>query len=44
MAGNGLALGAEADFEALDCLPSLNLIRSTKFHSSTVPAFLPDAC
>jgi hypothetical protein len=41
---NGLALGEEADFEALNCLPALNLIQSTKFHLSTEPAFLPNAC
>jgi hypothetical protein len=41
---NGLALGEEADFEALNCLPALNLIRSTKLHLSTEPAFLPNAC
>jgi hypothetical protein len=28
----GLALGEEADFEALNCLAALNLIRSTKLH------------
>jgi len=44
MTANGLALGEEADFEALNCLPALNLIRSTKLHLSTVPAFLPKAC
>jgi hypothetical protein len=44
MAHNGLALGEEADFEALNCLPALNLIRSTKLHLSTEPAFLPNAC
>jgi len=27
-----LALGEEADFEALNFLPALNLIRSTKLH------------
>jgi len=32
---NGLALGEEADLEALNCLPALNLIRSTKLHLST---------
>jgi hypothetical protein len=37
--GNVLALGEEADFEALNCLPALNLIRSTKLHLSTEPAF-----
>ena len=36
---NGLALGEEADFEALNCLPALNLIRSTKLHLSTELAF-----
>ena len=41
---NGLALGEEADFEALNCLPAQNLIRSTKLHLSTEPAFLPNAC
>jgi hypothetical protein len=41
---NGLALGEEADFEALNFLPALNLIRSTKLHLTTEPAFLPNAC
>jgi hypothetical protein len=44
MTANGLALGEEADFEALNFLPAQNLIRSTKFHLSTEPAFLPNAC
>jgi len=44
MAANVLALGEEADFEALNCQPALNLIRSTKLHLSTEPAFLPNAC
>jgi len=39
-----LALGKEADSEVLNCLPALNLIRSTKLHLSTEPAFLPNAC
>jgi len=39
-----LALGEEADFETLNFLPALNLIRSTKLHSTTEPAFLPNAC
>jgi hypothetical protein len=39
-----LALGEEADFEALNYLPVLNLIQSTKLHLSTEPAFLPNAC
>jgi len=38
---NGLALGEEAEFEALNCLPALNLIRSTKLQLNTEPAFLP---
>lgn len=41
---NVLALGEEADFEALNCLSALNLIRSTKLHLSTESAFLPNAC
>jgi len=44
LAPNGLALGEEADFEAQNCLPALNLIRSKKLHLSTQPAFLPNAC
>jgi hypothetical protein len=30
LAHNVLALGEEADFEAINCLPALNLTRSTK--------------
>jgi len=41
---NVLALGEEADYEVLNCLPALNLIRSTKLQLSTEPAFLPNAC
>jgi len=44
MTANVLALGEEADFEALNFLPALNLIRSTNLHLSTEPAFLPNAC
>jgi hypothetical protein len=44
LTANGLALGEEADFEALNCLPALNLIRSTKLQLTTEPAFLPNAC
>jgi hypothetical protein len=44
LAANVLALGEEADFEVLNCLPALNFIRSTKLHLSTEPAFLPNAC
>ncbi len=35
LAANLLALGEEADFEALNCLPALNLIRSTKLSATT---------
>jgi hypothetical protein len=41
---NVLALGEEADFEAQNCLPALNSIRSTKLQLTTEPAFLPNAC
>ena len=44
LAPNGLAVGEEADFEALNCLPALNLIRRTNLHLCTEPAFLPNAC
>ena len=44
MIANILALDEEADYEALNCLPAKNLIRSTKLHLSTEPAFLPNAC
>jgi len=45
LAANGLALGEEADFEALNCLPALNPdSRDTKLHLSTEAAFLPNAC
>ena len=44
LAHNGLAVGEEADFEALNCLPALNLIRRTNLHLCTEPAFLPNAC
>jgi hypothetical protein len=44
VAANGLTLGEEADFEALNCLSALNLIRRTMLHLSTEPAFLPNAC
>jgi len=45
LAGNGLALGEEADFEAQNCLPPQNPdSRDTKLHLSTEPAFLPNAC
>jgi hypothetical protein len=44
LATNVLALGEEADTEALNYLPALNLIRSIKLHLTTEPAFLPNAC
>jgi len=44
IAHNVLALGEEADLEALNFLPALNLIRSTKLHLTTETAFLPNAC
>ena len=44
MTANGLALGEEADYEVLNCLPALNLIRSAKLQLSTELAFLPNAC
>jgi hypothetical protein len=44
MGYNVLALGEEADFEALNCLPALNFIRRTEFQLNTEPAFLPNAC
>ena len=37
IAYNGLALGEEADFGAQNCLPSLNLVRSTNVHLTTEP-------
>jgi hypothetical protein len=44
LAPNVLALGEEADFEALICLSAPNLLQSTKLQLSTEPAFLPNAC
>jgi hypothetical protein len=41
---NVLRLVEEADFKAQNCLPALNLIRSTKLHLTTEPAFLANAC
>ena len=41
---NGLGLGEEADFETLNCLSELNLIRNIKFHLSTEPDFLTNSC
>lgn len=36
---NVFQLGEEADIEALNCLPSLNLIRSTTLHLPLNPLF-----
>ena len=48
MTANGLALGEEADFEAQNYLPALNLKRSIsaepRLQLTTEPAFLPEAC
>ncbi|WP_255410945.1 hypothetical protein [Flavobacterium sp. 1] len=44
MSSSVLVLGEETDFEALNCLPALNLIRNTNLHLSTEPAFLPNVC
>lgn len=32
---NALAIGAVADFKALNCLPAMNLILSTNLHLTT---------
>jgi len=37
MVANGLQLQEVGDFEALNCLPPQNLIRSTKLHLTTEP-------
>jgi len=37
LAANGLQLQEVGDFEALNCLPPQNLIRSTKLHLTTEP-------
>ncbi len=44
LATNVWQLQEVGDFEAQNYLPALNLIRSTKLHISTEPAFLPNAC
>ena len=44
MYANVLQLPEGGDFEAQNCLPPLNLIRSTNAHLTTEPAFLPNAC
>lgn len=42
LACNGLVLGEEADFKVLNCLPAMNLVRSTKLDLSTEPDSLPN--
>jgi len=37
IAGNFFQLQEVGDFEAQNCLPALNLIRSTKLHLTTEP-------
>jgi hypothetical protein len=44
LTANGLALGEEANFEALNCQYTTNVDRSTKYDLTTEPAFLPNAC
>jgi len=39
MTVNVLQLQEVGDFEALNCLPAQNLIRSTKLHLTTEPPF-----
>ena len=41
---NGMALGEEADFEALTCLPALDLIRNIAFHLPTEPPIYCRCC
>ena len=42
--GNGLQLQEVGSFEALNCLPPLNLIRSTKLHLTTEPPISCRSC
>ncbi len=44
IASNGLALGEEADFEALNCQPSTKVDTRQNVQLITEPAFLPNAC
>ena len=44
VAHNGLQLQEVGDFEALNCLPPLNLIRSTKLHLTTEPPIFCRCC
>jgi hypothetical protein len=41
---NVLALGEEADFEALNCQPSTKFDTRQNVQLTTEPAFLPNAC
>jgi len=44
LAGNGFGLCVRADFEALNCLPALNLNRSTKSQVCTSPRLTQNPC
>lgn len=44
MVCNGLQLQEVGDFEALNCLPALNLIRSTKLHLTSEPPISCRCC
>ena len=44
LAANGLQLQEVGDFEAQNCLPPLNLIRSTKLHLTTEPPISCRCC
>ena len=44
LADNGLQLQEVGDFEALNCLPALNLKRSTKLHLTTEPPISCRCC
>src|SRR5690554_285829 len=44
VATNGLQLQEVGDFGALNCLPPLNLIRSTKLHLTTEPPISCRCC
>jgi hypothetical protein len=44
VSANVLALGEEADFEALNCQPSSKVDTRQNVQLTTEPAFLPNAC
>jgi len=44
LAGNGLALGAVADFGALHCQPSTNVDRSTALDLTTSAPIAANGC